>query len=256
MDDLLELTGRAEATHFWFRGFRHFIAPLIHELAAGRRDLRVIDCGCGTGHNLRLLAPYGPAVGFDLTPFGASASRRAGFATVRADITRIPFASQTFDIATSFDVLQCVEGDEAAVREMARIVRPGGAVMLTLAAFDFLHGDHAEVWKEVRRYTPARARRLLGQAGLRTERVSFTFASTFPLMLAVRVAQRMRRSFRPPRPDSDIAVPPAPINSILSALLGAEASVARHVRMPIGSSLVVVGRKPAGAEPPRYDNRA
>jgi len=87
-----------------------------NQLAGGRSDLRVIDCGCGTGHNLRLLAPYGRAVGFDLTPLGAAASRRAGWPAVRADITRIPFASQTFDIATSFDVLQCVELDEAARR--------------------------------------------------------------------------------------------------------------------------------------------
>lgn len=244
MDDLLELTGRAEATHFWFRGFRRFIAPLIERLAAGRSGLRLLDCGCGTGSNLRLLAPYGRAYGFDLTANGSRTAHRAGSRVAQGDITSIPFASGTVDIATAFDVLQCVPADAAAVQEMARIVRPGGRIVLTLAAFDLLRGDHAEVWHEVRRYTPSSARRLVEQAGLRAEQVSFAFASTLPLMLAVRVSQRLLRPFRPLRPDTDIAVPAAPINAVLSALLIAEAAIARRVAMPVGSSLIVVGRKP------------
>jgi len=244
MDDLLELTGRAEATHFWFRGFRQFVSPLIAHLANGRRDLRLIDCGCGTGHNLRLLAPYGRAVGFDLTVGGSVATRRSGRPAARADITRIPFASGLFDLATSFDVLQCVEADEAAIREMARIIKPGGVVVLTVAALDVLRGDHAEAWREARRYTPSSATRLIEQAGLRAERVSYMFASTFPLMFAVRTAQRMLRPYRALRPDTDIAVPFAPVNALLTAVVSAEALIARRLPMPIGSSLLVVGRKP------------
>ena len=76
MDDLLELTGRAEATHFWFRGFRKFVAPVIGDLADGRARLRLVDCGCGTGHNLRLLQPHGRAIGFDLTRKRAGARAR------------------------------------------------------------------------------------------------------------------------------------------------------------------------------------
>lgn len=245
MDHLLELTGRAEATHFWFRGFRQFIAPLLERLAAGRSGLRVIDCGCGTGSNLRLLAPHARAFGFDLTAGGSKTALAAGWPVVRADITAIPFAGEVFDIATAFDVLQCVPADAAAVREMARIVRPGGSIVLTLAALDVLRGDHSEAWHEVRRYTPASARHLVEQAGLRAEQISFAFALTFPLMLVVRASQRMLRPFRALRADTDIAVPPAPINAILSALLDVEAAIARRVEMPIGSSLIVVARKPA-----------
>ena len=180
MDDLLELTGRAEATHFWFRGFRKFVAPVIDDLADGRARLRLVDCGCGTGHNLRLLQPHGRAIGFDLTASGPARAHADGWVVLRGDVTRIPLASETFDVATAFDVLQCVDADVTALREMARIVRPGGAVVVTLAAFNALRGDHAEVWNEVRRYTPATARRLVEAAGLRLERVSFVFASVFP----------------------------------------------------------------------------
>jgi SAM-dependent methyltransferase len=244
MDDLLELTGRAEATHFWFRGFRKFVAPVIAELASGRSGLRLVDCGCGTGHNLQLLRPHGVSVGFDLHAAGLTRARAKGFSVLRGDVTRIPLRSGAFDVATSFDVLQCVEGDVDALREMARLVRPGGAVVLTLAALESLRGDHAEVWQEMRRYTPATARRLVHAAGLTPERVSFMFASLFPLIASVRLVQRVtRRLGRRVRADTDIAVPFGPVNGLLTALVTAEAAVGSHVPMPIGSSLLVVARK-------------
>lgn len=243
MDDLLELTREAEAHHFWFRGFRSFVVPVLRDVAHGRRNLHLIDCGCGVGQNIDLLSPYGRAVGFDLTHAGVSAARAAGRPVARADVTRIPFPTGVFDVATCFDVLQCVGPDEEALREIARIVRPGGHVVLTLAALGILRGDHAEVWDEQRRYTPASARRLVETAGLQPERVSFLFASVFPLMLTVRTAQRLLRPWRGVQRDEDIRVPPAPVNAVLTWLVHTEAALSRRMPMPIGSSLLVVARK-------------
>ena len=243
MDDLLELTGRAEAAHFWFRGFRRFVTPVLDEVAGSRRDLRLLDCGCGTGANLALLRRHGRAFGCDLAGGGVRTARAAGHAVARGDVARLPFADASFDVATSFDVLQCVSEDEAAVGEMCRVLRPGGSLVLTLAALESLRGDHAVVWEEKRRYTPAMARRLVEGAGLEPLRVSFLFASLFPLMLSVRLAQRALRPFRGVRPDADIAVPAAPVNAALTWLVRGEAALARRVPMPIGSSLLVVARK-------------
>ncbi len=243
MDRLLELTGQAEAAHFWFRGFRWFVTPALAAAAGGRSDLRILDCGCGTGHNLELLRPYGRGMGFDLSSGGLDLARSRVGPLARADVTHIPFASERFDLVTCFDVVQCVPDDAEAVREMARVVRPGGRVVLTMAAFDVLRGDHAAVWGEVRRYTRASARQLLEQAGLRVERVAFHFTATLPLMLAVRVAQRWLRPYRGLRDDTDISVPAAPINLALSGLLKIEAMLSRRVPMPVGSSLLVVARK-------------
>jgi SAM-dependent methyltransferase len=251
VDRLLDLTRQAEASHFWYRGFRHYLRPVLAGLAArqpiagrsGNRPLRMLDVGCGTGGNLALLAPHGAPFGLDPNARGLALARELGHPLMRGDAAQLPFADATFDLVTSFDVVQCIPTDREAVREMARVARPGGAVVLSMAAFDILRGDHSEVWREYRRYTPASARALAEQAGLRVERVSFMFASLFPLMLVTRGAQRFTRRFREVRDDSDISIPSGPVNGLLSLVLRSEAALARRVGMPVGSSLLVVARK-------------
>ena len=247
MEERLALTRRAAATHFWFRGFRGYVVPAVAALAAGRRDLRILDCGCGTGDNLPWLSAYGQATGVDLSTGGVAATRALGFRAARADIGRLPFADSTFDLATSFDVLQCVPHDGAAVTEMMRVVKPGGAVVLTVAALDALRGDHSEVWEEHQRYTRRSVRALVTGAGLVPERVSYLFASLLPLMFTTRTAQRLTRRFRTLDPDSDIRVPAGPVNAALTWLVAGETAVAQRLPMPIGSSLLVVARKPPRA---------
>src|SRR4029079_3391387 len=137
MDDLLDLTSRVEATHFWFRGFRRFVAPAIAEIAGARRNLRLLDCGCGTGHNRAPLCRlYGAAFCFDLTAAGLAHARAADLRLARADMAAIPFQSSCFDLVPSFDVLQYVGNDADVMKEMARVIKPGGGLIVTAAALD------------------------------------------------------------------------------------------------------------------------
>jgi ubiquinone/menaquinone biosynthesis C-methylase UbiE len=241
MDRLLQLTSQAEASHFWFRGFRQFVSPLLARAAAGRTRPTILDCGCGTGHNLRtLLEPLGTTYGMDLTAAGLQLARRTGRPLVRADATHIPFSSHTFDIVTSFDMLQCVGDDAAAIQEIARVLAPGGHFVGSVAALEMLHGDHSVLSEEVRRYTRGGLVARLESAGLQPLHVSYAFASVFPLVVGMRLLHRARGAAATGR---EITVPPAPVNAALTALVSGEAALARVVPMPIGSSLLFVAIK-------------
>jgi len=244
MESRLELTKRAVDSHFWFRGFRQFVAPVIAAAAAGREAVRTLDCGSGTGDNLTRFAPAGYGVGIDVSRPGLALTRAAGFGGVCGDVVTLPFLDARFDLATSFDVLQQIDDDCGAVREMARVVKPGGTVILTVAALECLHGDHNVVWDEIRRYTPKTALVLVQQAGLTPVRISFLFASLFPILLVSRTLQRLTRRFRPLSEQSDIDVPFAPVNAVLTWMVLTEARLSRLMPMPFGSSLLVVARKP------------
>ena len=243
VDRLLDLTRQAEANHFWYRGFRSYLLPVFAAAVAGRAHARILDVGCGTGHNLGLLARHGASFGLDLNARGLEHARDVGRPVMRADTAHLPFADGTFDLVTSFDMMQCIPTDREAVREMARVTKPGGVVVASMAALDILHGDHSEVWQEYRRYNRATARALAEQAGLRVERVAFMFATLFPLLVLSRGAQRLTRRFRDVRDDTDITIPPAPVNGLLSWMLAAEAALARRAGMPVGSSVFFVARK-------------
>ena len=247
MDRLLEATWRAEQDHFWFRGFRRFVGPVVARAAAGRRDLRVLDAGCGTGTNLtRLLDQYGRAHGLDLTWRGLEFARSQGRERLlQASITAIPFRDATFDLVTSFDVLQTLTLEQArdALREIHRVLVSGGAMVLNVAALELLRGNHSVLAEERHRYTRPMLRGAVTGAGFRVARLTYTNASLFPLMFAVRATQRLVGLKPAEDAEGEITVPAAPVNAALSTLLSVEAALVRHVPMPVGSSLLCLAYK-------------
>ena len=247
MDRLLELTYRAEQSHFWFRGFRQFMQPALVRATAGVPAPRILDCGCGTGSNLEMLRPYGTAVGFDLTRIGAEFARAHGHRVAQASIGEMPFRTASIDLATSFDVFQVLPEDveRSAIQEMARVLKPGGWLLLHVAALKILHGKHSVLSEEKRRYTPAMLRSLVEGAGFTIERLTFDHFSLLPLMLPVRVWHRLTaRDGVVAAGESEITVPIAPLNAALTALVSLEALALRAVNMPLGSSLMCLARKP------------
>jgi SAM-dependent methyltransferase len=248
MDRLLELTCLAEQSHFWFRGFRSFMRPEVVRAVNGRSAPTILDCGCGTGSNVAWLREYGEAYGFDLTWNGLDLGHKMGRRHIaRASIAAIPFPDERFDLATSFDVFQCLPDavELAAIREMSRVLRPGGHLILNVAALNVLRGNHAVLSEEVRRYTPARLRYIVEAGGFVLERLTFVHAALFPVMLPVRMLQRWRSGASLPAGEFDIRVPPAPLNAFLAGVLRLESWALRLVDMPIGSSLMCHARKPA-----------
>jgi SAM-dependent methyltransferase len=239
-----ELQRRVESEHFWFLGFRKFVEPVLAATVRGLDNPRILDCGCGTGVNLSPLSRFGRVIGLELSPSAVAIARQTNRSVVQADAVRLPLRSNSFDVVTLFDVLPCIPADAAAVVEAARVLKPGGTLVLTAAAFQLLRGDHAEIWAELHRYNPSGLRGIVQDAGLKPVTLRFLFASTFPLFVAVRLWQRMSRPFRRRPTDIDMRLPPPALNSLLRAVVSAEAALARRVPMPIGSSLLVMARKP------------
>src|SRR5579872_5622057 len=110
MELLLRATAAAESHHFWFRGFRAFVTPLIRQATAQTSCPRILDCGCGTGANLARLGQFGRAYGFDLSQTGLRLAQAAGRrGLVRANVAAAPFPAESFDLVTSFDVLYSLD---------------------------------------------------------------------------------------------------------------------------------------------------
>jgi SAM-dependent methyltransferase len=247
VEHLLRATARAETRHFWFRGFRAFVTPLLQIAAAARPGPRLLDCGCGTGANVEWLGTFGRAYGFDLTEIGLRIGREAGRTRlVRATVTAVPFPTASFDIVTSFDVLYSLQDDDerAAIAEMYRLLKPGGFAIVNVAAMHVLRGDHSVLSREVRRYSREELRARIERAGFVIQRLTYTNATLFPPLALARLIQRRRGLRGESEADAEISVPAAPINAMMTAVMRVEALWLRRFDAPFGSSLLCLARKP------------
>jgi len=235
----------AEETQWWYAGMRAIsMALLSPALAARPESARILDAGCGTGHNLRHLSRFGRAVGVDLSDDALRFCRARGAAAAKASLLALPFPDATFDGVTSFDVLyhRWVADDRAAVAELARVLRPGGVLLVRVPALRVLWGAHDEAVHSRHRYTRGEVKTLLREAGLEVVRASYGNTLLFPLLAARRTLDRITG-----RHGSDVAFLPAPLERAFRALLEVEARLVRLVSLPVGASVFALARRPAAA---------
>ncbi|GMA85701.1 hypothetical protein GCM10025868_09510 [Angustibacter aerolatus] len=154
---------RLEDAHWWYRERRHLLAREVRGLVPGR----ALDVGAAGGGNTRVLRALGwDAAALEYGEEGAGVARSRGLATLRADATRLPVADASLDLVVAFDVLEHIEDDDAAVREVARSLRPGGHFVVAVPCDPRLWSEHDEAVLHVRRYTRATLTSLLVRAGL------------------------------------------------------------------------------------------
>ena len=233
----------AEESQWWYAGMRAISAALLDPvLPEGAPDGRwLLDAGCGTGQNLLYLSRRARAVGVDLSDEALAFCRQRGVPAAKAGLLALPFPDGRFDAVTSFDVIyhRWVADDGRAVREMARVLRPGGLLLVRVPALRLLWGAHDEAVYSRHRYRRAELRRLLEASGLRVLAATYANTLLLPLLALRRTLDRLTG-----REGSDVGFLPAPLERTFRSLLGLEAWLVRRVALPVGASLFALARKP------------
>ena len=235
-----------ERDFWWYRGMRKILFRLLDRHLAGRRMGRALEAGCGTGYLSWLFQKerHCPVVPMDISPDGLRYARAMGVERpVQGDATCLPFAGGAFDLVLSLDVLAHLPRgmEPAAAREMARVLAPGGLIVVRTAALDILRSRHSEFAHERQRFTRRRLRELFETAGFRVVRSTYANSLLMPVALAkFRVWEPLQR-----RPASTGLEHVAPwLDRLLYAPLAVEAAwIGGGGSFPAGQSLLLIGEK-------------
>jgi SAM-dependent methyltransferase len=234
-------THRAEDRHWWYQGRRRVIERVIERL--GLPDhARILDAGCGSGRNMVELARHGVVTGVELSDTSVRLAReRDAGEVIEGSVMDMPFDEATFDLAVSLDVIEHLEDDVGALRELRRVTKPGGALLVTVPAYQWLWSGHDEVNHHHRRYNRRTLLAAAQSAGWRLERSTHFNSLLLPAAILLRALER----FKPAATKSslDLWVPPAPLNWALRQPLSLEAAaIGRGGSIPAGLSLLAVFR--------------
>jgi ubiquinone/menaquinone biosynthesis C-methylase UbiE len=230
----------AEDDHWWYRNTRALMAGMLGPWL--RSGLRILDAGCGPGGNGAWLAEHGRVIGIDLARQALEfvRQRRPTTAPVLATAERMPFADGSFDVAVAVTVLYTVRDDIGALDELARVLRPGGAVLLFEPAFRFLRRAHDATVHGLRRYRRAELAGMAERAGLRVHKATYAYSFLAPPAAALAVVER-RKAAVPADAGSDVER--RALDRVFAPLADVERRwLARH-RVPFGTSVVVVATR-------------
>jgi SAM-dependent methyltransferase len=241
------IMARREQRHWWYAGMRRVALAVLRQALPDTSDRRLIlDAGCGTGGTTLELRRFGEVVGLDLAWEALQPAAARGLrALTRGSVERLPFASNTFDVVTSFEVIYHlgVASDTNALRELRRVLKRGGLLLLRVPAHDWLRGEHDRLVHTRHRYSRAEIADKLDQAGFGMQRLSWANTLLFPPAVAKRLLERSNGHVDDVAAEPDLWQPPGPINALLEDLVAVEAfAIPRGLPLPFGLSLLAVAR--------------
>ena len=215
----------AEDRHWWYRGRRTVLDARDRRAASCPPRARILDAGCGSGRNMVELARHGTVTGVELSATSVCARARARTPArwSTGSVLEMPFADDSFDLAVSLDVIEHLEDDLGALRELRRVVAPGGALLVTVPAYQWLWSGHDEINHHHRRYTRRSLQRVAEQAGWRQARTTYFNSLLLPVAIVLRVLDRVNT--KTTESSLDLWVPPEPLQ--LAARAAARARGAR-----------------------------
>ena len=231
---------RVEETHWWYGALHRLIFQALEAEFADWRKKEILDVGCGTGAILKQLGNPDKNVGIDLAPEAISFCQQRGLHNVRqGDICAMPFADASFDAVICSSVLyhQWVADIEVAVREMHRVLRPSGVLLINVPAFPFLHSPHDEAVMTARRFRKPEIRELLLKQNFAIQRLTYWTTFLFPLAVVARTlgGSEMGRDFE--TNEASLA------QRAFAQVMRIELSFLRHISLPVGVALLAVARK-------------
>jgi SAM-dependent methyltransferase len=242
---------RLERDHWWFRGRRRVYLGLLESALDGARPVNALDLGTGVGGFLPGLARLAGRV----VPLDADAGALAVCARrelpenvaqpLRAGSAPLPFADASFDLVTLFDVLEHLPDDQACLREVRRVLRPGGRVIASVPAHPWLWSSNDRVSGHRRRYTGRTLRAAFEQSGLELERLTHANVLLFlPIVLATLCAKLWEASAGARASHTNLSWPlPRALHALCYAAFAAELPLARRCDLPFGHSLAAIARR-------------
>ena len=230
-----------EESHWWYVGRRRIIVSFVKDICAQITDRRprILDVGCGTGANLKTLFEFGEAEGVDISPDALQFCRERGLNHVKLGAAEeLPYEDGTFDLVTALDVVEHLDDDVGGLREMRRVLRPGGRALIFVPTFMWLWGLQDEVSNHRRRYTLPELRRAMVEAGFEVERTTYANITFLPPVFLVRVLMRITGM----KTDSEARINIPLFNPLFARIFGAEATFLRFMNFPVGVSGLCVAR--------------
>ena len=231
---------RVEETHWWYSALHRLIFQVLEADLPDWREKEILDVGCGTGAILKQLGNPEKNVGIDVAPEALSFCRQRGLSNIRqGDICALPFTDASFDAVICSSVLyhQWVGDIPGAVREMHRVLRPGGVLLINVPAFPFLHSRHDDAVMTARRFRKQEIRELLQKQNFQIRRLTYWTTFLFPLAVAARTlgGSKMGRDFE--TAGTSLA------HRAFAQVMALELRLLRNFSLPFGVALLAVARK-------------
>ena len=243
-EELFEQMHRHAQKHWWFRGRQKIVLSLLNRFYTRPENARVLDLGCGTGVNLPALAQYGEVWGADPSDKALAFCR----SSMPKDFTgrldeiwlpdKVPYDDNSFNLIVMMDVLEHVEHDRESLIRIGRLLRPGGELVLTVPALQWMWTQHDVEHHHFRRYHKAPLRALLTETGYEVQFISYINTLLFPAMAAARLLFKSKQARA-----TDLEGGTRAPAQILGAIFGSERHLLKIMRFPVGGSLAAVVRK-------------
>ncbi|HET9811652.1 MAG TPA: class I SAM-dependent methyltransferase [Sphingomicrobium sp.] len=240
-----ERMAELDSGHWWFAARRKILESVLRRVVRPPANARLLEIGCGTGHNLEMLSRFGNVEATELNEGARKlASKRLGREVRSAALPDLSmFEPASFDVIALLDVLEHIPDDRGALDAARALLKPGGKLLLAVPANPWMWSAHDIAHHHHRRYRKRELRRLAESSGYAVDLLSPFNTLLFPAIAAARVAGKITG-----RESSDDSMPPAVVNAALKRVFELEAPLIGRLPMPVGVSLVGVFRRLAGRE--------